>query len=109
MRGASDSEGLYSLNERNQKPSIKKGIEMGKSLTISTQDKMNKALDKLLEAKKLLCQASIEAVYIREQMDIELVKKHVQAGADEIKNMLYPPVTKEQNKQTMIEMLRRAN
>ena len=82
---------------------------MGKSLTIATKDKMNKALDKLLEAKKILCQAEIEAVYLREQMDIELVKKHVQAAADEIKNILYPPVTPEQIKQTMIEILKKAN
>jgi hypothetical protein len=72
------------------------------------RDRLNEANDKLLEAKKLVCIAEYETTDIDELMILKSVKQKIQAGANEIKDTLYPPVTLEQKKQMMIEMLKRA-
>jgi len=72
------------------------------------KDKLDESYSKLLDAKHFIDVAMRETVDIDELMILTSVKQKIPAGADEIKNTLYPPVTKEMKKQMMIEMLKRA-
>lgn len=54
------------------------------------RDRLNEANDKLLEAKKLVCLAEYETMDIDELMILKSVKQKIQAGANEIKDTLYP-------------------
>lgn len=54
------------------------------------KDRLSEANDKILEAKKLICLAEYETMDIDELMILKSVKQKIQAGANEIKNTLYP-------------------